>query len=285
MIINHNASAHVARRHLADSARGWEVAAERVASGQRINRAGDDATGFAISERMKMRVRGLDRAMRNSMDGISFIQVAEGNLSTVTDILQRVRELAVQSANGIYGEEDRKLIQVEFSQLVNELDRVVLTAEFNKNKLLDGRYSAQNGKEQMFFHVGPDQDQNNNQRIRAYIDSMGSQALGLKADPTTKKSLATVSSANQMIAEVDEALEKISSQRANLGAIHNGLEKNVRGLENTMMDTQDAVSRIRDADIAEEMIEMTKNQVLLQSSTAVLAQANFMPQIVLQLLG
>ena len=283
MIINHNHSAMAARRNLTRAANNWEKAAEKVSSGLRINRAGDDAAGFAISEKLKTQSKGLNQAIRNAMDGISFIQVTDGNMDQMMGILQRMRELAVQAANGIYVPEDRKLIQVEFSALVGELDRIKETAQFNKNKMLNGEFSAK-GKKPIFFHVGPNENKGESQIMKAYINTMSAQAFGLR-NGKIAKALTSVSAANQMIGQLDKAINLVSQQRAGLGAVYNGLEKTVDGLETSFLNMTGAVSRITDADMAAQMIELTKNQVLLQSSTAIVAQANFLPQIVLQLLG
>jgi len=289
MIINHNLSAINSQRVL--KFKNWEVDKnlEKTSSGMRINRAGDDAAGLAISEKMRSQIRGLRQAERNAEDDISFIQTTEGYLSEIQNVLQRVRELSVQSANGIYTPEDRMQIQVEVSQLVDEIDRVASHAQFNELNMLTGRY-ARGGAintevASMWFHIGANMDQ----RERIYIGTMNSQALGLKnpvgqATFATFISLSTIDKANLNIGTLDEALKKVSKQRADLGAYQNRLEFAAKGLMIGYENLQSAESRIRDTDMAEEMVKFVKNQILVQAGTAMLAQANAKPQQVLKLL-
>lgn len=282
MIINHNMSAINANRVL--KFKHWDVnkSMERLASGMRINRAGDDAAGLAISEKMRTQIQGLRQAERNTEDGMSFIQTTEGYLHQTSSILQRIRVLGVQSSNGIYSQEDRQLIQVEVSALVDEVDRIASQAEFNKFKLLLGEYSRVNPKASMWFHMGP----NMHQRERVYVGTMT--AEGLSLTDRTGRIIANVSTAdnsNRTIGLVDAALQKIAKQRADLGAYFNRLEYAAQGLMNAYENTQAAESRIRDADMAEVMVDFTKDQILVQSGTAMLAQANMKTRTVLQLLG
>ena len=249
---------------------------EKLSSGERINRAGDDAANLAVSERMRTQIRGLRQAEQNAQNGLSFIQVAEGYLSQINDILQRIRELAVQSANGIYSEQDRIQIQLEVSQLIDEIDRISTTAEFNRLKILTGRFSRASRLASLFFHVGPNQ----NQRIRAYISTMNSSSLGLK-EQNRKADVLTATQANRTIGVVDNALDKLNQQRANLGGYYNRMEITIRALQVGYENLLAADARIRDTDMAEELIEFTKNQILLQSSLAMLAQANLSTQAVL----
>lgn len=281
MIINHNMSAINANKAL--KFKSWEVnnSMEKLASGMRINRAGDDASGLAVSEKMRAQVQGLRQAERNTEDGMSFVQTAEGYLNQTATILQRVRVLAVQSSNGIYTKEDRQLIQVEVSALVDEIDRIASQAEFNNFKLLLGDFSKVNPKASMWFHMGP----NMHQREKVFIGTMT--AVGLKLKATTGEFLANLSTAersNRTIGIIDEALQKVSKQRADLGSYYNRLEYASKGLMNAFENVQASESRIRDADMAETMVELTKNQVLTQSGTAMLAQANQQTSGVLQLL-
>lgn len=280
MIINHNMSAINANRVL--KFQHWSVNKdmEGLASGMRINRAGDDASGLAVSEKMRTQIQGLRQAERNTEDGMSFVQTAEGYLQQLTNIMQRIRVLAVQSANGIYSPNDRQLIQVEVSALVDEVDRIASQAQFNKMNLLQGDFSRVNPTASMWFHIGP----NMHQRERVYIQTMTATALNLKQTTGELMTLSTPEHANNSIGVLDEAIRQISKQRADLGAYYNRLEHAAKGLMNAYENTQAAESRIRDADMAEYTVNLTKNQVLVQSGTAMLAQANQKSQNVLQLL-
>jgi flagellin len=279
MQVNHNTAAIFAQRQLKLSETRLTKSIEKLSSGERINRAGDDATGLAVSEKMRTQIRGLKQAENNAMLGLSFIQVAEGGLGQVNDILQRVRELSIQAANGIYSPQDRVQIDVEVSQLIDEVDRISTSSEFNRMKLLDGSLSK-TGKASMFFHVGPNQ----NQRIRAYIATMNSKAFSLIEDGGRKKGVSTVGKANNMLGTVDNAIDNLNRQRADLGAYYNRIEITARSLGIGYENMVSAESRIRDTDVAEELVEYTKEQVLMQSGTAMLAQANQNSKIVLQLL-
>ncbi len=282
MIINHNMSAINANRALKFSQ--WEVTSgmEKLSSGMRINKAGDDASGLAVSEKMRTQIQGLRQAERNTEDGMSFIQTAEGYLAQTASIIQRVRVLSIQSANGIYSDQDRQLIQVEVSALVDEIDRIASQAEFNRFKVLTGEFSRVNGKASMWFHLGA----NMNQREQVFIGTMTAQAFKFK-DGTGKVSISLSSpgGANSAIGLMDSALQTLSKQRADLGAYFNRLDMTARGLMTAFENIQAAESRIRDADMAEEMVNFTKNQVLVQSGTAMLAQANLQTQSALRLLN
>lgn len=282
MIINHNLSAVNSHRVL--KFKHWDVdkSMEKLSSGMRINKAGDDASGLAVSEKMRTQVQGLRQAQRNTEDGMSFVQTAEGYMDQSSNILQRIRVLAVQSSNGIYTAEDRQLIQVEVSALVDEIDRIASQAEFNRFTLLQGEFSRQSSVNSMWFHMGP----NMHQRERVYIQTMTALSLRLKGqDGSILASLSTAGKANDTIGLIDEALQKIAKNRSDLGAYYNRLEFTAKGLMNAYENIQAAESRIRDADMAEEMVEYTKNSVLVQSGTAMLAQANMRPRSVLQLFG
>jgi len=281
MIINHNISAINSHRVLKFNNESLSKDMEKLSSGMRINRAGDDASGLAVSEKMRSQINGLRRAEQNTEDGISFIQTSEGWLQETQDIVQRIRVLAVQASNGIYTEEDRQQIQVEVSQLVDEIDRIASQAEFNKIKMLTGAFSRMNPTASMWFHVGA----NMNQRERVYIQTMTTAALGFR-NPTvlTFISLSTAARANAVIGLADEALKSISKQRADLGAYQNRLEHATKGLMNGYENLQAAESRIRDTDMAEQMTSFTRFQILTQAGTAMLAQANSKPQNILQLL-
>jgi flagellin len=289
MIINHNMSAIFAHRQHKWNSWAVDKDMEKLSSGMRINRAGDDASGLAVSEKMRSQIRGLLRAEKNAMDGISFIQTTEGYLQESQDILQRLRELAVQSSNGIYSSEDRMQIQVEVSSLIDEVNRIASHAQFNGMNLLTGRFANFTGENavtaSMWFHIGANMDQ----RERVYIGTMTAQGLGLQSPSgpphaATFISLSSPDRANMAIGMIDEALKLINKQRADLGAYQNRLEYSAKGLAVGAENLQASESRIRDVDMAEQMVNFVKNQILIQSSTAMLAQANTKPQTVLQLL-
>jgi len=289
MIINHNMSAVNAHRTLKFRQNDLQKDVEKLSSGMRINRAGDDASGLAVSEKMRAQIRGLRQAERNTEDGISFIQTSEGYLDSISSILHRLRELSIQAANGIYSDEDRMQLQVEVSQLIDEIDRVASHAEFNKMNMLTGRFAAFQGQNtptaSIWLHIGPNMEQ----RVRLYIGTMNSQGLGLKnptnmAEAATFISVSTPQKANAVIGMVDEAMKKVFKQRADLGAYQNRLEFTAQGLMVGYENLQASESRIRDTDMAEVMAEFTKNQILNQANTAMLAQANTLSQNVLRLL-
>ncbi len=285
MVINHNMSAMFADRQLGVTGLGLSKDMEKLSSGERINRAGDDASGLAVSEKMRSQIRGLNQASQNASNGISFIQVTEGYLQETTDIMQRIRELAVQSANGIYSDEDRMQIQVEVSQLVAEVDRIASQAQFNGMNMLTGRFAQSAGENavtaSMWFHIGANMDQ----RMQVYIGTMTAAALGVKDVGTEDVlSISTPEFANRAIGTIDEALKKINKQRADLGGYQNRMEYAVKGLDIASENLQASESRIRDTDMAAQMVEFTKNEILQQAGTAMLAQANTQSQTVLSLL-
>lgn len=284
MIINHNMSSMYANRTLGVSNAQIQGNIEKLSSGQRINRAGDDASGLAVSEKMRSQIRGLNQAERNIQNGVSFIQTTEGYLQETTDILQRIRELSVQSANGIYTDEDRMQIQVEVSQLISEVDRIASQAQFNGMNMLTGAFATDSISGRiMQLQIGANMDQN----ARVYIGTMTAQALGLVGAQGSEEALAisTPEEANQAIGAVDEALKVVSRQRADLGAYQNRFEMAADGVAIAAENLQASESRIRDTDMASEMVEFTKNQILTQAGTAMLAQANVQSQNVLALLS
>jgi flagellin len=319
MIINHNMSAEFATRYLGIRGRDIDKNIEKLSSGMRINRAGDDASGMAVSEKLNAQVRGLQQASKNAQDGISFIQTTEGYLVNSQDALLRIRELAVQAANGIYSAEDRAQIQVEVSQMVDEIDRVASYAQFNGLNMLTGRFvSPTEGTPigSMFLHIGANMDQ----RIRMNIGTMTAMALGVRnqansvqpgaapaggtggqqaatqgATPTPvsdangmangKVSILSPGDANMTIGKVDEALKKVLKQRADLGAYQNRLEMAQKGLDVGAENLMAAQSRIQDTDMAKQMADFTKNQILVQSSSAMVAQANQKSNSVMRILG
>jgi len=288
MIINHNMSALFTERQLKFNNIASDKDMEKLSSGMRINRAGDDASGLAVSEKMRSQIRGLRMAAQNAQNGISFIQTAEGYLQESQDILQRLRELSVQASNGVYSDEDRMQIQVEVSQLVNEVNRIASHAQFNGMNMLTGRFARATGENaitaSMWLHIGANMDQ----RVRVIIGTMTAQGLGVQGvngRPSTATfiSLSSPDRANAAIGVIDHALRLVNKQRADLGAYQNRLDYAMKGLSVGAENLQAAESLIRDTDMAGAMVEFVKDQILVQSSTAMLAQANTKPQSVLQL--
>ena len=286
MIINHNLSSIFAARQEKLNVESLNKVSEKLASGMRINRAADDAAGLAVSEKMRAQIRGLAQATRNAEDMISLIQTAEGYLQETGEVLHRIRELSIQAANGIYTLEDRMQIQVEVSQLVDEVDRIASHAQFNTLNLLTGRYAPKDelGNEpiaSMWGHIGANMDQ----RERVYIGTMTAKALGIRNVQSNEfVSVSTPDLANRTIGDIDLALFKVNKQRADLGAYQNRFEYAIKGLMIGEESLQAAESRIRDANMARESIDWAKDQVLLQTSIAMLAQANTRPQYVLNLI-
>jgi flagellin len=285
MVINHNLSAMFADRSLGVTQNSLNKNMEKLSSGMRINRAGDDASGLAVSEKMRAQIRGLNQASTNAENGISFIQTTEGYLQETEDIVQRIRELAVQSSNGIYTAEDRTYIQIEVSALIDEIDRIASTAQFNGMNMLTGRFARLSGDNavtgSMWFHIGANMDQ----REQVFIGTMTAKALGVRnTGDDSILTLANMDSANRAIGTLDEALKRINKQRDDLGAYQNRLEHAIAGIDVGAENLQAAESRIRDTDMASEMVQYTKNSILSQSGTAMLAQANQRGQTVLQLL-
>ncbi|TGL59447.1 flagellin [Leptospira sarikeiensis] len=279
MIINHNISALRANNVLKTVNHELDKTTEKLSTGMRINRAGDDALGFAVSERMRTQIRGLAQAERNVMDGVSFIQVTEGNLEQVNNILQRLRELSIQTSNGIYSDDDRKLVQLEVDQLIEEVDRLGKSAEFNKIRPLSGAYSK-DSKNPIQLHVGPNQ----NEKLEIFVDAMNAGALQLETNGK-KQTLSTPASSNAMIGILDNAIQKVNKQRSDLGAYYNRLEITAEGLQSNYINMVSAESRVRDADMAEHIVDYTKNQILTKSGVAMLAQANMRPEQVVKLLN
>ena len=285
MVINHNMSAMFAHRSEGITELNNQKNMEKLSSGEKINRAGDDASGLAVSEKMRSQIRGLNQASTNARNGINFIQTTEGYLQETSDIVQRIRELAVQSSNGIYTDEDRMQIQVEVSSLIAEVDRIASAAQFNGMNMLTGRFARPTGENSvtasMWLHIGANMDQ----RTQIYIGTMTSMALGMRNVGNEEiMSLSNPDDANRAIGTLDEALKKINKQRADLGAYQNRLEMTVKGLDVGAENLQASESRIRDTDMAKEMVDFTKTNVLSQAGTAMLAQANQSSQNVLSLL-
>lgn len=279
MIITHNLMAMNAYRNLAANYNMMNKSLERLSSGLRINRAADDPAGLAISEKMRAQIRGLEMAEKNALDGISLLQTAEGALNETHSILHRIRELAIQSANDTYiTEGDRQAMQEEVNALLDELDAISGRTEFNTQKLLDGSFKDKK------FHIGANAGQN----ITVSIDAMNVEELGLEdlrgnVEEMTGGILSQ-EGANDAIEKLDGAISKVSTQRARIGATQNRLEHTINNLATTRENLTAAESRIRDADIAKEMMNFTRYQILTQVAMAMLAQANQIPQGVLQLL-
>lgn len=274
MRINNNLMAMNTHRQLGIANNSGAKSMEKLSSGFRINRAGDDAAGLSISEKMRAQIRGLNMASRNAQDGISLIQTAEGALDETHAILQRMRELAVQAANDTNVSVDRGALQKEVDQLAAELNRIAENTEFNTQVLLSGGFSEK------VFHIGANKDQD----MKLTINNMSASALGVSgADGVI--SISGQTTANQAIKTINDAIETVSEERSKLGAFQNRLEHTIKNLDNAAENLQAAESRIRDVDMAKEMMEFTKQNILQQASTAMLAQANQQPTTVLQLLG
>lgn len=273
MRINHNIAALNTYRQLSINTASGSKSLEKLSSGYRINRAGDDAAGLAISEKMRGQIRGLNQAERNSQDAISLIQTAEGALNETHSILQRMRELAVQSASDTNTDDDRAEIQKEIEQLTAEIDRISTDTEFNTMKLMDGTYEST----ELTFQVGA----NASQEVSLTVSNMDADTLGVAAADIN---LSTQLSASAAITTINSAISTVSSERAKLGAMQNRLEHTINNLGTTSENLTASEARIRDVDMAKEMMEFTKNNILQQAATAMLAQANQQPQGVLQLL-
>lgn len=282
MVINHNMSAMFANRMLGLTGNKVDENMQKLSSGMRITKAADDASGLAVSEKLRSQIRGLNQAERNVQNGVSFIQTTESYLQETQDILHRLRELSVQAANGIYTDEDRMQIQVEVSQLVDEVNRIASHAQFNGMNMLTGSFS-QDSDRIMQFQVGANMDQNE----RVFIGTMTAASLGIQGTQgdTEAVSISSPEQANRTVGILDAALLRVSKQRADLGAYQNRFEMASEGIASAAENLQAAESRIRDVNMAAEMVDYVKNQILMQSGTAMLAQANQQPQTVLQLLG
>ena len=281
MRINNNLMAMNTHRQLGINNTATAKSLEKLSSGYRINRAGDDAAGLAISEKMRGQIRGLNQASRNAQDGISLIQTAEGALNETHSILQRMRELAVKSANDTNENTvDRNAIQKEVDQLAKEITRIADTTEFNTKTLLNGKAM---GSGALKFHIGANKDQS----VTLDIGKMDAATLLVgsgSGESVTGIKVDTQSGANDAIETINDAINTVSNERSKLGAMQNRLEHTIKNLDNSAENLQAAESRVRDVDMAKEMMEFTKQNILQQAATAMLAQANSLPQGVLQLL-
>lgn len=280
MVINHNISSMFASRYEGLNTSALRSSMEKLSSGEKINRAADGSAELAVSEKMRAQIRGLNQASKNVANGVSFIQTTEGYLNETTSILQRIRELAVQSSNGIYSDEDRMQIQVEVSQLISEVDRIASSAQFNGMNILTGRFA--DGNQSMTFHVGANVDQN----ISVNIAAATAESLGLKGtqDGGETITIATPEEANMTIGVVDEALKNVNRQRADLGAVQNRMESAQRSIDVAAENLTSSESVIRDTDLAKTMVEYTKNSILQNASIAMLSQSNTSSQAALSLL-
>lgn len=274
MVVQHNLSAANTNRQLGITTSGLQKSTEKLSSGYKINRAADDAAGLSISEKMRNQIRGLNKASDNAQDGISLVQTAEGALNEVHSMLQRMSELSVQAANGTNDATDRSSINDEVQQLKTEIQRVGSTTQFNKMNILDGTFSTGANK---LLQVGA----NANQTIQIDIDALES-VVGPSL--VTNLTTSTATNAQSAITVVQNSIEKLSKLRSKLGAVQNRLEHTVANLDNISENTQSSESRIRDTDMAEEMVQYSKNNILQQAGQSMLAQANQANQGVLSLL-
>ncbi|WP_302632118.1 flagellin [uncultured Clostridium sp.] len=277
MIINHNMNAMNAHRNMGVNNNNAAKAMEKLSSGLRINRAGDDAAGLAISEKMRGQIRGLDQASRNAQDGISLIQTAEGALNETTNILQRMRELSVQAANDTNATTDRVAIRTELTALQDEITRIADTTKFNGKNLIN---SAASKGSALNIQVGA----NSGEGIKITLANMAASVIGVTTTLVSNISAGSSTDANKLTTAIDNALVKVSTQRAKFGAIQNRLEHTIKNVDNTSENLQAAESRIRDVDMAKEMMNYSKNNILNQAAQSMLAQANQQPQNVLNLL-
>lgn len=274
MVVQHNLTAANTNRQLGITTNGLQKSTEKLSSGYKINRAADDAAGLSISEKMRNQIRGLNKASDNAQDGISLVQTAEGALNEVHSMLQRMSELAVQASNGTNASQDRTALDNEVQQLKTEIERVGTTTQFNKMDILTGEFSSNNEKT---LQVGANQDQVITIAISALTSTVGS-ALD------TAVKVGTASAAQSSITIIQNSITNLSALRSKLGALQNRLEHTVANLDNISENTQSAESRIRDTDMAEEMVQYSKNNILQQAGQSMLAQANQANQGVLSLL-
>ncbi|KKL02402.1 flagellin FliC [Rheinheimera mesophila] len=272
LFVNTNVSALNAQRQLINSGKTLDTSFQRLSSGFRINSAADDAAGLQISNRLTAQIQGLDQAIRNANDGISLSQVAEGAMDEITNALQRIRVLAVQSQNGINSSADRVALQKEVSALKTEISRIATTTQFGGVKLLDGKYSST-------FLVGANAGQTISVNISRTGGGFGSSGLGIAG-----LSISSLAGASRALAQIDSAINVIDSKRADLGAIQNRFQSTIRNLSNIVENISAARSRIKDTDFAKETAELTRSQILQQASTTILSQANQRPQSALSLL-
>ena len=270
MVVQHNLAAMNTNRQMGVVTSSLQKSTEKLSSGYKINRAGDDAAGLSISEKMRSQIRGLNKASDNAQDGISLIQVAEGALNETHSILQRMNELATQAANDTNTATDRTAIKAEIDQLTSEINRIQSTTQFNTQNLLDGKFTNKN------LQIGSLKGQT----IKISISNMNAEKLGVNT-----LAVNTNDAAGTSMSKIQAAIDKVSTQRSNLGALQNRLEHTINNLDTTSENTSAAESRIRDTDMADEMVRYSKNNILSQAGNSMLAQANQQTQGVLSLLG
>lgn len=282
MRINHNVSSMITQSSLKQADQAMSKSLEKLSTGLRINRASDDAAGLAVSERLRSQVKGMDRAKMNAQDGIALLQIAEGAANEIDSVLQRQRELAVQASSDTLTSTDRSYLDLEFGQLSAEIDRITQSAQYNTMTLLDGTgFGA--GSAGSVLHIGA--NASSADTISVQIDSISTGSIGMSTGGTGAVGVSTQASASSAITAIDTALDSVNRLRSDLGSYINRLEHTINNLTNQEFNTQDAESRIRDVDFANETTQFTRNQILVQSATSMLSQANSKPQSVLSLLG
>jgi len=281
MRINHNISAMITQTSLSQADKSMSKSLEKLSTGLRVNRASDDAAGLAVSERLRGQIKGMARAKMNAQDGIALLQIAEGAANEIDDVLQRQRELAVQASSDTLTSTDRSYLDLEFKQLSDETDRITHSAQYNTMTLLDGTgFGA--GAGGSVLHIGANAGASD--EIKVHIASISTGSLGMSTSGTGAVGVSTQASATSTISAVDAAMDKVNRLRADLGSFINRLDHTINNIANQEFNTQDAESRIRDVDFATETTQFTRNQILVQSSTSMLSQANQGPQSVLSLL-
>lgn len=282
MRINHNINSMITQTSLQSANRSMGKSLEKLSTGLRVNRASDDAAGLAVSERLRGQIKGMGRAKMNAQDGIALLQIAEGAANEIEDVLQRQRELAVQASSDTLTSTDRSYVDLEFKQLSDEIDRITQSAQYNTMTLLDGTgFGA--GAAGSVLHIGANAQSAD--EIKVTISSISTGSLGMSTSGTGAVGVSTQASATSAISSVDSALDSVNRLRADLGSYINRLEHTINNISNQEFNTQDAESRIRDVDFAHETTQFSRNQILVQSSTSMLSQANQSPQSVLSLLG
>ena len=285
MRINHNISSMITQNSLAASNHAQGKSLEKLSTGLRINRASDDAAGLSVSEQLRTQVRGLGRARSNAQDGIALLQIAEGAGNEISDILQRMRELAVQSANDTLTSTDRSYLDQEFTALTDEIDRIANSSQYNGQTLVAGGSSSFGGvgSASSILHIGAN-DATGVDNLTIEIDGITAGALGLSG-AATSVGVSTQAASLASIGSIDDAITSVNNMRSDVGAYVNRLEHAINNISNQEFNTQDAESRIRDVDFATESTQFTKSQILSQSATSMLAQANAVPQGALSLIG
>jgi flagellin len=281
MRINHNISSMITQTSLSQANKSMGKSLEKLSTGLRVNRASDDAAGLAVSERLRGQIRGMGRAKMNAQDGIALLQIAEGAANEIDEVLQRQRELAVQASSDTLTSTDRSYLDLEFKQLSDETDRITKSAQYNTMTLLDGTGFGQ-GAAGSVLHIGANAGAAD--EIKVHIGSVSTGSIGMSTSGAGAVGVSTQAAATSAITAVDAAMDQVNRLRADLGSYINRLEHTINNIANQEFNTQDAESRIRDVDFAQETTQFTRNQILVQSSTSMLSQANQAPQGVLSLL-